>query len=82
MTIEGQAGACELVAGYFTDYATLMHAHILKEDHFYKATEPILETADYVELKAAFEKFDQLTLGVDGYEHYCQWAHQLAGMLL
>jgi hemerythrin-like domain-containing protein len=82
MTREGQAGAGELVAGYLTDYAALMEAHILKEDRFYKVTEPFLEAADHVELKAVFDKLEQETLGADGHAHYCQWAYQLADMRL
>ena len=77
--LTGQTGASERVAGYLTDYAALMEAHILKEERFYRVTESILGSADQMALKATFDKLDQETLGADGHAHYCQWAYQMAG---
>jgi len=76
--VDGHAGACELVAGYFTDYAALMDAHILKEDRFYRVTESILETADHLELGAAFDRLEQETLGADRYKDYGKWTYRVA----
>jgi hemerythrin-like domain-containing protein len=79
MVMDGLAGASELVAGYFTDYAALMQAHLQKEDRFYKVVEPILEATDHIELKATFDKLEQETLGAEGHERYCHWAYKLTG---
>jgi len=79
MVTDGQAGAGELVAGYFTDYASLMQAHLQKEERFYKVVAPILEATDHLELTATFDKLEQETLGAEGHERYCQWAYKLAG---
>ena len=57
----------------------LMLEHLLKEDRFYKVAYPVLHDTDHVELKAVFDKLEQETVGADGYTHYCQWVHQLAG---
>jgi hemerythrin-like domain-containing protein len=79
LATEGQPGAGELVAGYLTDYAALMEAHILKEERFYRVTDSILGYSDHVELKATFDRLDQAMLGADGHARYCQWVYQLAG---
>ena len=76
---DGQAGARELMAGYLTEYATLMQEHLVKEDRFYKLTSSILETADLEDLKSGFEQLDHDTLGKHGHAHYCAWAEQQAG---
>jgi len=76
---EGQAGACELVAGYLTNYGVLMQEHLVKEDRFYKLTSSILEAHDLVELKSGFEQLNQEALGQQGHAHYCAWASQQAG---
>jgi hemerythrin-like domain-containing protein len=76
---QGQAGACELVAGCFEAYAVLMEAHILKEDRFYRVIDTILDTIDLLDLKATFDQIEQETLGLGGHEHYRQWALQFAG---
>jgi len=76
LAMDGQPGACELVAGYFTDYAALMEAHILAENRFYRMSESILGAADLEELKAASAQLDQEALGADGHAQYCQWARQ------
>jgi hemerythrin-like domain-containing protein len=81
LAMEGQPGACELVAGYLRDYAALMEAHILAENRFYRMSETILGVADLAELKTAFAELDQEALGADGHARYCQWAQQLAGAL-
>jgi hemerythrin-like domain-containing protein len=80
LTKDGHAGACELVVGYLKDYAALMQAHIRKEDRFFKVTQTLLEPADQLSLKAAFDKLEQEMLGADGHARYCQWAYQLTGL--
>ena len=77
---EGQAGACELVSGYLTDYVALMQEHLVKEDRFYQVTQPILEAADQAELKSVFERLERETLGEAEHRRYCEWATQAAGL--
>ena len=79
MGTDGQAGACELVVCYLTDYAALQQEHMLKEDCFYRVNESILEAADQAELTAVFNELERKTLGVEGHARYCQWACQTAG---
>lgn len=75
---DGHAGACELVAGYFTDYAALMDEHLLKEERFYRVTDSILEPADHLKLGAEFDRLEQETLGADRCKSPNQWAFQVA----
>lgn len=66
-------GSRARVAQYLADYAALMQAHILKEDRFYRVTKSILDAADLLDLKTAFEKIDQGTSGAEGYELCHRW---------
>ncbi len=79
LVTEGQAGAGELVAGYLTDYAALMQAHIQREECFYRVTLSCLDADDHLYLKSMFDKLEQEMLGIDGHTRHCQWAHQAAG---
>jgi len=75
---EGQAGAAQVVAEYLTDYAGLMHDHIQKENRFYQVVSEILDDTDHLAIKAAFDRLDGETLGTDGHDRYCRWAHEFS----
>ena len=69
-------GAGQMVAEHLNAYTNLMRALIKKENYFYEIVGSVLDDADQLELKGAFDKRDDEVLGTGGHDHYCRWAHE------
>jgi hemerythrin-like domain-containing protein len=76
----GDAGALAAVADNLLAYASLLRAHIFKEDNIlYPMANQALTEADQAELAAAFERVERDEVGAGVHEKYHALAHELAG---
>jgi len=78
LEVEGHPSAKPRVAEYLNDYANLMRDHMQKENRFYEVVANVMADPDHLVIKEAFDQLDAKTLGPDGHDRYCRWAHTLA----
>jgi hemerythrin-like domain-containing protein len=76
----GDAAALSAVAENLLAYASLLRAHIYKEDNIlYPMANQAFSEADQTALAAEFERVERDEIGADVHEKYHQIAHELAG---
>lgn len=76
----GNAAAVAVVSDNLNAYASLLRAHIFKEDNIlYPMANQVFSEADQQQLAADFERVEREEIGAGVHERYHRLAHELAG---
>jgi hemerythrin-like domain-containing protein len=76
----GDGAAATRLAAALAGYASLLRAHIAKENNvLYPMGRQVCSAADDLELTAAFERVEAEEMGAGTHEKYHRLAHELAG---
>ena len=74
----GQSDSGRIMTEYFNNYADRMRDHCQKESRFYQVVSDVLDDADQLALKEAFDRLDCEMLGTEGHDRYCRWSYEFA----